>query len=424
MRVGADGYVEHLAGSGSPGWDGDGGMAVQASLRAPWSVTGDALGQIYVADAGNRTLRRIGTDGIIVSVPIVRPGSKEWVKPFGVFAGLLGELTIADTEAHAVRQLDSPSNTIRVSVANARVPADGSTFGRLSVLSAPDALVTRLLYGDATVIALGRDLDVRSTRPGTVLLSLERPGAWPVAIPFVCDPTHTLSLETAREMVIANGDDVSRLVLTSDTPSYLSERAQVNWVRPDGTVLQDVLLPKNQAFVFDLETWIPGEHQVSFTVDGAEPVSRTLVARAPEPWELADSFEPDGEVQLATVRSAAFDGTLHTPADVDWMLGDVREGFVTELTISSDADVRVRAKDSAESANQLRLGPDFGLNPGDCASRLVEISAAGRTARYSAVTTTTRSASFGIPGSPFVRANGSLQIVPTSEPPRDGRRCR
>ncbi len=62
-----DGIIGTIAGNGIPGHDGDGGPAAQSLLAAPTSVAFDASGNFYIADSGTR-IRRITTDGIIITV--------------------------------------------------------------------------------------------------------------------------------------------------------------------------------------------------------------------------------------------------------------------------------------------------------------------------------------------------------------------
>ena len=47
---------------------GDGGLATEATLLAPESVARHADGSLYIADTGNSRIRRVGLDGIITTI--------------------------------------------------------------------------------------------------------------------------------------------------------------------------------------------------------------------------------------------------------------------------------------------------------------------------------------------------------------------
>ena len=56
------GIITTLAGDGTYGYSGDGGLATSAQLRFPSGVAVDALGNIYIADTGNERTRMITLD--------------------------------------------------------------------------------------------------------------------------------------------------------------------------------------------------------------------------------------------------------------------------------------------------------------------------------------------------------------------------
>ena len=64
-RVTADGIIRTVVGTGTSGFAGDGGPATAAQLLVPKGIAVAADGRIYIADAGNARLRLVGTDGII-----------------------------------------------------------------------------------------------------------------------------------------------------------------------------------------------------------------------------------------------------------------------------------------------------------------------------------------------------------------------
>lgn len=58
-EIDADGTIHTLAGIGTPGFSGDGGLGTAAALRHPISVALDAAGRVFVADENNHRIRRI-----------------------------------------------------------------------------------------------------------------------------------------------------------------------------------------------------------------------------------------------------------------------------------------------------------------------------------------------------------------------------
>jgi YD repeat-containing protein len=69
-RVGPDGIIITVAGTGIGGFnpDHDGGLATQAWLNEPFDVVIAPDGSFYIADFGNHRIRRVGPDGIISTV--------------------------------------------------------------------------------------------------------------------------------------------------------------------------------------------------------------------------------------------------------------------------------------------------------------------------------------------------------------------
>jgi sugar lactone lactonase YvrE len=116
-KVGPDGIIRTIAGTGEEGYLGDGEAAVSAKLSAPRGVAADSSGRIYVADTGNNCIRKVGADGIIRTVAgtgeegyLGDGGAAVSAKlsgPRGVAVDSSGNIYVADTGNHCIRKIDA-----------------------------------------------------------------------------------------------------------------------------------------------------------------------------------------------------------------------------------------------------------------------------------------------------------------------------
>jgi sugar lactone lactonase YvrE len=123
LRVDREGVLTTVAGNGRPGFSGDGGDAREARLsRDIWNLALDAQGNLYIADGGNRRVRRVRPDGIITTVAgngtttYKGDGGKATETglrtPDGLFVDPAGTLYIADSlDGHRVLKV-TPDGTI------------------------------------------------------------------------------------------------------------------------------------------------------------------------------------------------------------------------------------------------------------------------------------------------------------------------
>ena len=114
-RVSLDGTIHTVAGDGTPGYTGDGGLARNARLNRPRALAPDPVGGVYVADSSNHRIRRIDPNGMISTVAgIGIPGDGGDYglavqclldSPAGLAVGPDGSLYVADTARHRVRRI-------------------------------------------------------------------------------------------------------------------------------------------------------------------------------------------------------------------------------------------------------------------------------------------------------------------------------
>src|SRR5262249_41105217 len=67
-HVDADGTLAAIAGSGLPGFSGDGGPATAAQLNFPSGIAVDASGNLVIADQSNNRIRKVTPNGVISTV--------------------------------------------------------------------------------------------------------------------------------------------------------------------------------------------------------------------------------------------------------------------------------------------------------------------------------------------------------------------
>jgi sugar lactone lactonase YvrE len=112
------GVIETLAGNGTFGFSGDGGPATEAALAGDSGLTRDAAGNLYIADLGNYRVRKLAPDGRITTVAGTGipgfsgdgdggPATQAQVSPAGLAVGADGALYISDIHSNRVRRVDS-----------------------------------------------------------------------------------------------------------------------------------------------------------------------------------------------------------------------------------------------------------------------------------------------------------------------------
>ena len=74
-KVSSGGTISTVAGNGVNGYGGDGGPAANALLNAPFGLWVDGNGNVFIGDTGNERVRRISTNGIITTVAGIGSGS-------------------------------------------------------------------------------------------------------------------------------------------------------------------------------------------------------------------------------------------------------------------------------------------------------------------------------------------------------------
>jgi hypothetical protein len=67
LKLDLSGVLTLVAGNGTPGFSGDGGLAINAQLKEPGPIALDAAGNLYILDASNARIRKI-QNGVISTI--------------------------------------------------------------------------------------------------------------------------------------------------------------------------------------------------------------------------------------------------------------------------------------------------------------------------------------------------------------------
>jgi uncharacterized protein (TIGR03437 family) len=164
VRKISNGVISTVAGNGNTGYSGDGGPATSAALSYPAGLALDAAGNLYIADTGNSRIRKVSSAGIITTAAgSGRPGysgdggsavSADLNYPNGVAVDTAGDLFIADTGNDAVREV-SPAGVINT-VAGTSVNTVNGTVGSPGYSGDGGPAIAAQLYNPYSVVTDGK----------------------------------------------------------------------------------------------------------------------------------------------------------------------------------------------------------------------------------------------------------------------------
>ncbi|NWF93671.1 MAG: hypothetical protein HXY46_12185, partial [Syntrophaceae bacterium] len=116
-KVDTNGIITTIAGTGRGGYSGDGGPAIQAQLYSPMGIALDCSGNLYIGEFNNHRIRKVDTNGIITTIAGTgMPGysgdggpaiqAKMW-NPTGLTVDCLGNLYFSDEGNSRIRKVDT-----------------------------------------------------------------------------------------------------------------------------------------------------------------------------------------------------------------------------------------------------------------------------------------------------------------------------
>ncbi len=184
-QITSKGIITTFAGTGTAGSSGDGSAANKAQLNAPEGVAVDASGNVYIADSGNLKIRVVSANGNISTFAgSGSPGyggdggaatAATFYLPSAVAADASGNVYIADYEASVVRRV-APGGTIATVAGNGTSAYSGDGGPATSAsLNGPSALTVDSA-GNLYIAQLG-DSRVRMISSKGIITTIAGAGA-------------------------------------------------------------------------------------------------------------------------------------------------------------------------------------------------------------------------------------------------------
>ena len=174
VRIDLAGHTAVLAGTGTPGFGGDGGAAGAAQLNSPTGLAVDPQGNLYIADTGNQRIRLIGQDGIIRTIAGTGAAGFDGDggaaltavlnAPTGLAVDAAGNIWIADTGNNRIRKL-APAPLASPSVAP---PAIVNAASMLAGPVAPGEIISIFGSGIGPAKAVSGVLDASGVLAGSL----------------------------------------------------------------------------------------------------------------------------------------------------------------------------------------------------------------------------------------------------------------
>ena len=165
LKVDPSGILTVAAGTGNPGFSGDGGPAAEAQLRLAYGVAAGPDGSLYIADTGNHRIRMVDRNGIITTVAGTgEPGfsgdggpatQAQLVRPMGLVFDPEGNLYIWDEGNRRIRMIDRNGTITTVAGAGkGGFSPDGTPATELLLFGFSDHAVAGLAFDPAGTLHL------------------------------------------------------------------------------------------------------------------------------------------------------------------------------------------------------------------------------------------------------------------------------
>lgn len=192
IRKVSNGIITTVAGTGKEGFSGDGGPGTSAQLDGPSDIAFDKAGNLYIADTGNNRVRKLGPDGIITTVAGTGTAgysgdgqgtSTELNGPSGLAVDAAGKVYIGDSLNHRLRKLAGGTLTTIAGTGVPGVPVQGEPASN-AALSYPSNHLAVDRQGNLYVPQFYLLWKISNTLPAATIKASPAGGAAPLTVRF------------------------------------------------------------------------------------------------------------------------------------------------------------------------------------------------------------------------------------------------
>ncbi len=284
-KVTSAGVVSTLAGIAGSSGSTDTASGVKALFNLPYSIAIDSGGNLYVADFGNNTIRKVTSAGVVTTLAGTAGsgGSTDgsgtaalFNQPASITIDSSGNLYVADSSNSTIRKVTS-TGVVSTVAGTATLTGDLDGVGQAALFSSPRGITVD--SSDNLYVADSGNSTIRKITPAGVVTTLagipgdysETPGTgqnalFDVPIGIVVNTTGTLYVSSELAYVVAQGT-----VATAVVPTFTEQPSGVT-IASGSTVVfrvQSFALPAASYQWYLNGVALTGANQASLLVSGA-----------------------------------------------------------------------------------------------------------------------------------------------------------